>query len=287
MSGRRVAIDVGQVFVRELGPSRPAGAPVLAIHGGPDWDHHYLPPGIAPLAASRRVLAMDLRGCGSSSRGLPAGSCQPAKVVDDVLAVADAYEAAQIHLLGFLVWRRARPAARATSPRARAITCACVDLVRGGATGCHQHRSEQWRARVAQCPSRVWPASVPEDPASLTRHWALDQVPLDVWDESLFAVYRRLLGTVKFSGDWLTELVTCGLGPSRPDDAPKVLAELGVPTLVLHGEFDLTCPLQLAMDLADELPRARLEVIPGAGHMAQFERPVAWAAAIERFLRSS
>jgi pimeloyl-ACP methyl ester carboxylesterase len=44
------------------------------------------------------------------------------------------------------------------------------------------------------------------------------------------------------------------------------LAGLGVPTLVLHGDRDPLFPLGNATALAEEIPHARLVVLPGVGH---------------------
>jgi pimeloyl-ACP methyl ester carboxylesterase len=45
------------------------------------------------------------------------------------------------------------------------------------------------------------------------------------------------------------------------------LHEIAVPTLVIHGSADPLFPLGHGRALADEIPRARLEVLHGAGHM--------------------
>ncbi len=288
MASRHVPVSDGRVWVRELAPSTgdvEGTGPVLVVHGGPDWDHHYLLPGLEPLAARRRVLAMDLRGCGASSRGLPRGSCQPTNVVDDMLAAADAFGAPRVDLLGFSYGGRlVQLFAQRYPDRVRSLVLASTSAYDADRQATYQRRSDAWHARSAQCPPRKWPESAGEDLGALTRQWALEQAPLDVWDRSLFSSYQALLKTVDFSGDWLTELLEHGLGRSCPNDAPSVLADLDLPTLILHGEFDLTFPVALATDLARDVPHACLEVIAGAGHMAQFEKPGVWAHAVNEFL---
>lgn len=285
MKGRRIAVDIGEIFVRELGQVHRGDLPVLAVHGGPDWDHHYLLPGLIPLSERRPVLAMDLRGCGASSRGLPIGSCQPVEAVRDLLTVVDAYGLDRVDLLGFSYGGRlVQLFAESYPDRVRSLVLASTSAYDGKRQEAYQRRSDAWRARSQLCPEREWPESSTGDLASLTRQWAFEQVPVDVWDEDLFISYRMLLESVDFSGDWLAEAVSRGLDPSCPEDAPSVLARLNLPTLVLHGEFDLTFPVQLALDLIDDVPLAQLALIPGAGHMAQFERPDEWAAAIGQFL---
>ncbi|HET7039980.1 MAG TPA: alpha/beta hydrolase, partial [Gemmatimonadales bacterium] len=50
-------------------------------------------------------------------------------------------------------------------------------------------------------------------------------------------------------------------------DVRRRLAEITVPSVVLHGTRDRLFPLQAARRLADGLPDAELRVIPGAGHV--------------------
>jgi pimeloyl-ACP methyl ester carboxylesterase len=69
--------------------------------------------------------------------------------------------------------------------------------------------------------------------------------------------------------------------PDRRGDLPKI----AVPTLVLVGEEDIITPPAEARAMADAIPNARLEVIPGAGHLAPYENPAAANAAILRFLK--
>jgi pimeloyl-ACP methyl ester carboxylesterase len=71
----------------------------------------------------------------------------------------------------------------------------------------------------------------------------------------------------------------------RPDRRGD-LAKISVPTMVLVGEEDVITPPAVARSLAEAIPGARLELIPGAGHMAPYENPAAANAAIRRFLQS-
>lgn len=55
----------------------------------------------------------------------------------------------------------------------------------------------------------------------------------------------------------------------RPDEILSNAARLdGIPGVIIHGRYDMVCPLQNAWDLQRAWPQARLEIIPGAGHSA-------------------
>jgi pimeloyl-ACP methyl ester carboxylesterase len=71
----------------------------------------------------------------------------------------------------------------------------------------------------------------------------------------------------------------------RPDRRADLVA-IKVPTLVLVGEEDVITPPAEAKAMAEALPNARLEVIPGAGHMAPFENPAVANSVILQFLNT-
>lgn len=66
----------------------------------------------------------------------------------------------------------------------------------------------------------------------------------------------------------------------RADSFRTRLAKLAVPTLLLWGEHDRIQSLERGSEMAALLPDARLEIIPGAGHLPQQEQPEAVARAI-------
>lgn len=60
---------------------------------------------------------------------------------------------------------------------------------------------------------------------------------------------------------------------------------IACPTLVLHGDRDRVEPPADAAALAARIPGAELVLVPGAGHMAQVDRPDVVTPAIVGFLR--
>jgi pimeloyl-ACP methyl ester carboxylesterase len=58
----------------------------------------------------------------------------------------------------------------------------------------------------------------------------------------------------------------------RPDSLP-MLGGIDVPTLVLVGEEDQITPPEHACEMAEAIPGARLEIIPGCGHLSTLEAP--------------
>jgi pimeloyl-ACP methyl ester carboxylesterase len=70
----------------------------------------------------------------------------------------------------------------------------------------------------------------------------------------------------------------------RRSDATGDLAGLDVPTLVVVGEQDGSSPVDVAEEMAQRLPHARLAVIPGAGHLSNLEQPEVFNAELKAFL---
>jgi pimeloyl-ACP methyl ester carboxylesterase len=56
------------------------------------------------------------------------------------------------------------------------------------------------------------------------------------------------------------------------DTADRV-GQIAVPVLVTVGELDLVLPPRFSRELADRIPGARIEVVPGAGHQPFQELP--------------
>jgi pimeloyl-ACP methyl ester carboxylesterase len=58
----------------------------------------------------------------------------------------------------------------------------------------------------------------------------------------------------------------------RPDSTPD-LAGIDVPTLVITADGDRLIPAELTTPMADAIPGARLEILPGIGHLTNVEAP--------------
>jgi pimeloyl-ACP methyl ester carboxylesterase len=57
----------------------------------------------------------------------------------------------------------------------------------------------------------------------------------------------------------------------------------GCPTLVLWGEWDRRAPLSKGRALAKEIPGAKFQPIPGAGHLPQLEQPTWFLSLVRDF----
>jgi 3-oxoadipate enol-lactonase len=69
-------------------------------------------------------------------------------------------------------------------------------------------------------------------------------------------------------------------------DLRSALKNIAVPTLVLSGSKDNNAPAPMMAKMASYIPSARYIEIEGVGHLANLERPGAFNAALDRFLRT-
>ena len=67
-------------------------------------------------------------------------------------------------------------------------------------------------------------------------------------------------------------------------DSRDTLGSITVPALVAVGRQDTVTPLEVAAELAEGIPRARLAVIEDCGHLSTLERPQAVTALLRDWL---
>lgn len=285
---RTSVLSLGGVdhFVREMGPDHCATPPLVVIHGGPDWDHTYLLPGLTPVSRHRCVIMFDLRGCGLSSRDLGPDGYQPEFVVEDLAQLIRALGYETVDILGFStggqvaqLFIEAHPAV--VRRLILASTTAYADVAQY-LDGWHEYER---RLQINVAPT--WAACSPgedADPVHATVQWAVDAAPTAIWNLDRLGEYLQLLEMVSFSAEWLGPLRKGRLHAWRPTNPEQTLRDFAGPILILHGAQDMGFPVQVAQRLHQAVPTTRLRVIDQAGHMAHFDQPEAWSSAVLDFL---
>jgi 3-oxoadipate enol-lactonase len=67
-------------------------------------------------------------------------------------------------------------------------------------------------------------------------------------------------------------------------DVRGLLGNIRVPTWIMVGEHDTITPVAAAEVLRDGIPQARMNVIPGVGHLPNLEAPDAFTECVTQFL---
>ena len=76
------------------------GAPLMIVHGGPGASHDYFLPYLLPLMRTNRLVFIDERGSGKSSKLDDPKQYTVANMVEDIEAVRQALNLGKISLLG-------------------------------------------------------------------------------------------------------------------------------------------------------------------------------------------
>jgi pimeloyl-ACP methyl ester carboxylesterase len=288
--GAVVRVNGVDLFVRRFGD--PALPLLVAIHGGPTWDHSYLLPAVAELADIAHVVLFDLRGCGRSQRTAPVGdlpddALQPDHIADDVAALVRHCGAGSADVLGFSYGGRVAMRVVDQHPGVvrrlvLASTTAYTDVEGELAT------SVDYAARGELCTEVGFDDPVlagPDAPdGALSRAMAFGTAPRNVWRLDRLDDWHRVLDGVRFSSDYNRPFTSGTLRSGAPDAPVAVLRRWGGPVLVLHGAREMVFPIGVARRLHAELPASRLVEVPDAAHMAHFDNPEYWLDAVRGFL---
>lgn len=275
-----------QVYVEQSG--NPAGVPVIFLHGGPcsgtKPDHRrFFDP------ERYHIILLDQRGCGLSQ---PFGELQN-NTTQDLLADLERIRSA-LHIEQWLLFggswggTLALLYAQQHPQRVLGMILRGVFLARQAdmdwflGHGVNRIYPQQWQALLASIPAHY-------------RHNVLTGLSDTIFGDDDIAAKEAAKQWQFWSG-----LVALGAVEIKPDNEPvsnntlqqvkmelhyarnhyfiadnQILENCGllqdIPTIIIHGQNDLTCPLESGWLLQQALPKAQLIVLPNAGHIARGE----------------
>jgi pimeloyl-ACP methyl ester carboxylesterase len=241
--------DGEQIYWEEAGE----GEAVVLCHGL-GGNHASFWQQVPDLAVDHRVVTWDQRGFGNSTRR---GAVGPAPAVGDLAALLDHLGIDSAHVVGQSMGGWAAMGFALAHPR-RTRTLVLTDTLAGVMT-------EAIRAAVdAGSAGLTLVGDTLGEHAALGRDFVERNVPGSYLYQLLSSFGDKPSETEMFRL----------LGATRyPVDAVGALA---VPTVLVVGEHDPLCPPTAMQLVADLIPGARLEVIPGCGHSPYFEDAPRW-----------
>jgi 3-oxoadipate enol-lactonase len=258
---RQIRVDGAELAVEVQGE----GGAVLFVHGFPFdrtmWRHQ-----LAGLSRWKRI-APDLRGVGESSPG--SGDYSIGRYADDLVAVLDAVGVGQavvcgLSMGGYVLFEllRRHPG------RVRAAVL-CDTRPQADSAAAQRNRDELTALAVEHGPDAVAERLLPGllAPATLADQ---PEVMTQCRDMARRCSVTGMVGALRAMRE-------------RPDSTP-LLATIRVPTLVVVGAEDRASPPPVAQAMAQAIPGARCAVIPGAGHVAPLEQPLATSRVLAEFL---
>lgn len=229
------------------------GGPPVVLSGSLGSDKRMWESQVAALvAAGYRVVRYDHRGHGRSP--VPPGPYSLADLGSDVLALFDRLDIRRPHFVGLSLGGMVGMWVGEHAPdRLRSLTLCCTSAELGPPSGWAERatlvRAEGTRAVAVAAVQRwftpQWRAAHPEH----IRH------------------YENMVAATPAEG-----YASCCAAIETMDIAAQ-LSRITAPTLVIAGEDDPATPPPHGRRIADTIPRARLETISPAAHLANVELP--------------
>ena len=242
-----------------------SGIPIVFVHGFP-LRRTMWKPQLRGLSQLCRCIAPDLRGFGES---VVEGPYSMDRYADDIAELLDACSVRRAVIAGcsmggyisFAFWRRHRE---------RVLGLALCDT-RPGADGEAALVRRREMIRVARESGSTAVADMMIE--SLLGPSTRERCPEVVHD------VRAMLTSAPVEG--VVGAIEAMM--QRPDSTPT-LATIDVPVVVITGEEDAIAPVEEARTMSDAIRHSSFEVIPGAGHLSNIERPAAFDTVFAEFL---
>ncbi len=247
------------------------GPPLVFLHGI-GGDAQSWRPQLDRLADDYRAIAWDMPGYGDSA---PLDVMTFPALADALVLLLDRLTIERAHLIGHsLGGMIAQTFATRHPDRLRSLTLVATSAA--FARGASGAVDEAWRKRFVE--QRLGPldrgASMAELAPKLVQGLVGDDPGADGLEQAILS-----MAAVPVSG--YRAAIQCLTGFDHEAELGKIKA----PTLLLAGEKDPVVPAKVMARMADAIPDARLEILSGAGHLLNLERPDAFNHALCGFLR--
>ncbi len=252
--------------------------PALVMVAGLAATRSFFRDAVADLSADHRVITVELPGHG----GTPAGD-RPATVqraADDLAGLLDGLDLRDVTLLGWSL--------------GATVAYSCLEQVGTG--------------RIARLVSvEQTPRLTTADDWTHAAFGGLDDEGAKQFQESLVADFEGFAGTLVGSSfaagsepakDLVDALVAEALGcdsaavasllaDAVAQDWRARLADITVPTLLVHGAGSQVYPTPVGRWIADVIPGSRLEVFDNSGHLPFIEERERFTRTVREFVTSS
>ena len=283
--GRTPPLDRMTVRVRGLdfgvwtSPPMGSAPPLVVVNGGLLYDHALLWPALSPLAANRQVILYDQRGRGETQAPPDPLAARIQDDAEDIPALRRALGIRQWDVLGhswgggiamLAVGRDLAGTRRLVTANAVGPTSAWMPELQANAL---DRVADDKRETLA----RLFPVALEQPDVAVHGAYSRASYPAYFADPD-FAAHFAPPEAVSATG----AAIAARLRREGYDWREQVRA-LSTPALVVPGEGD-ALPATVAIELSQLLPRARLLLIPNAGHMPFWEAPERFFSEVDAFL---
>ncbi|MBP7999864.1 MAG: alpha/beta fold hydrolase [Chloroflexi bacterium] len=245
------------------------GVPILLIHGFPLTSSMWEPQLLA-LADVSRLIAPDLRGHGNTT-ATPAPYTMEQLAVDcvnllDDIGINRPFVVMGLSMGGYIAFEVFRQYPGMVAGLILAGTKATADTEEGqkardaAATLVHE---QGVTALVEQMLPKLLAPSAYQENSDLVDF--VREMMLETSVEGALGAIAAMRGRI---------------------DSTPTLADIDVPTLILHGADDQIIPLSESQAMHQGIANAQLVIIPRAGHLLNLEQPDLFNEAVRHFLES-
>lgn len=287
---RYLTRGTARLYVREIG----RGAPIVVLHGGPDFDHEYLLPDMDRLAESFRLVYYDQRGRGRSFSGGPADEVDLAGEIDDLDAIRASLGFEKVAVLGHS-WGALLAMEYATRRLHRVSHLILMNTAPVSHAGVVAFREDLRRRRAPEQSERM--SALRSDLRYQAGDVATDLEYYRIHFDS--AVQRpdqldRVIGRLRsastsesiVSARAIEDRLYAQTWDTEDYDLTARLRRLRIPTLFIHGDGDFV-PIDVAREAADAIRGSRFVVLSDCGHFAYLEQPDRVRAAVTELMATT
>ena len=274
------------------------GTPLMIVHGGPGASHDYFLPYLLPLMRTNRLVFIDERGSGKSSKLEDPRQYTIANMVEDIEAVRQALDLGKISLLGHsfggvLVQAYAFKYQKNLSHLILGSTFSSTVELNQALAKMKAEMTPQDRDRVNALEAaglfgkgEIWEhGRYPEEYAKLAwgkgyfpyvyqNHPDPNYDPLPSNTGTAWDVYREMWGS---DGEFVVD------GNLKEVEYVGQLSQIKVPTLIIVGDHDESDP-RMSKEMHEKIAGSQLVILPNSGHMTFVDQPEQFLKAVREFI---
>jgi proline iminopeptidase len=274
------------------------GAPLVIVHGGPGASHDYFLPYLLPLMRSYKLVFIDERGSGKSSKVEDPKQYTVANMVEDIETVRQALDLGKISLLGHsfggvLVQSYAFKYQKNLSHLILGSTFSSTRELNEALARMKANMDPKDRERVNALEAaglfgkgEIWEhGRYPEEYAKLA--WGKGYFPYIYHNQpdpnydplssntgTAWDVYREMWGS---DGEFIVD------GNLKEVEYVDRLAEIKVPTLIIVGENDESDP-KMSKEMHAKIAGSQLVILPNSGHMTFVDQSELFLKTVREFV---
>lgn len=265
-----VQADKAQLFCRVFGK----GDPIVVIHGGAGLTQDYLLPAMAKLGENNMVIFYDQRGCGLSSGEINADSMQTRVFLEDLESIRGAFCLKKMTVLGhswggYLAMQYAIAYPESTDKLILLNSMpASSDEFSSFVEEFLRRAAPYWDELEAIKESEPFkkrdPATIEKYHRIMFRFYCMDPHKADLLN--LYMSPQACINCFR-----VNELLEKNLFSTQFNFHDQ-LKKLNIPTLIVHGEFDII-PIRSSQKLHESIRNSQYTLIRNCGHFPYVEEP--------------